>query len=56
MSTIVGPKVLQTASFKCWICHFQWLCCTSRAISQACWRGPSLFIHPTDSGCQLHSC
>jgi hypothetical protein len=23
MSTIVGPKVLQTASFKCWICHFQ---------------------------------
>jgi hypothetical protein len=44
MSAIVGPKVLQTASFKHWICHFQWLCCTSRAISQACWRGPSLLI------------
>jgi hypothetical protein len=22
--------------FQCWLYHFQWLCCTSRAILQAC--------------------
>jgi hypothetical protein len=40
---------------KCWIYHFQWVCCTNRPISQACWTGTTQFHHPNNSAYQLQS-
>jgi hypothetical protein len=31
-----GGAQSSSDSYKCWIYHFQWVHCTSRAISQAC--------------------